>query len=148
MPTTSTGKARTERADAASLWAAGLKWLTRPIHHRAVHDFRIAAERRDGARLEALLDPGVAVVVDSGDTEHQTIRVVHGTFDAIPLLVHGMGAQPGLEIAEGAINGQAGLTLSRGGEVTAAINLDFTGRRISMVWIQLQPELVRRWNTV
>jgi hypothetical protein len=59
-----------------------------------------------------------------------------------------MGAQPGLAVTERAINGQAGLTLSRGGEVTAAINVDFSGRLISMVWIQLQPELVRRWNTV
>jgi hypothetical protein len=148
MPLTSNESIRTGRADAASPWAAAWKWLTRPTHFRAVRDFRIAAERRDAARLVTLLHPDVAVLVDSGDTEHQTIRVVHGTYDAIPLLLHGLGSQPGLQIAERSINGQAGLTLSRDGGVTAAINVDFTGRLISMVWIQLQPELQRNWNTV
>lgn len=86
------------------------------------------------------------MVVGSGETEPQTIRVVGGTYDAVALLMHGLGAQPGLEITERSINGQAGLTVSRGGEVTAAINVDFTGRLISMVWIQLQPEMLRNWN--
>lgn len=98
--------------------------------------------------MEALLDPKVAVVVDSGESEHQTIRAVRGTYDAIALLLHGMGAPTGRSLIERSINGQAGLTLSRGGEVTAAINADFTGRFISMVWIQLQPEMLRNWNKV
>ena len=43
--------------------------LHRPLHHKAVHVFRRAAERGDGERLAELLDPGVAVVVDlDGDT--------------------------------------------------------------------------------
>ncbi|HEU4797664.1 MAG TPA: hypothetical protein VFT63_01980, partial [bacterium] len=120
----------------------------RPTHYRAVRDFRIAAESGDAERLASLLDPGVAVVVDSGETQPPTIRAVGGICDAIALLLHGMAAQPGLALAERSINGQAGLTLSRGDEVTAAMNVDFTGRLISMVWIRLRPEMVRHWNKV
>lgn len=148
MPTTSNEKTRIDGADAASPWAAVWKWLARPTHYRAVRNFRIATERRDAAQLVSLLDPGVSVVVDSGETDPQTIRVVSGAYDAIPLLIHGLGAQPGLKVAERSINGQAGLTLSRGGEITAAMTVDFTGRLISLVWIQLQPEMMRHWNKV
>ena len=47
-----------------------------------------------------------------------------------------------------AVNAQAGLMLSRGGETIAAMTLDFTRGLISTVWIRLRPEVLRHWNTV
>ena len=123
-------------------------WLVRPPHHRRVHEFRMAAERGDAERLETLLDPGVAVVVDDGDRHHPAIRVVRGVRDAITLLVHGMAAKPGLVIDELAVNAQAGLMLSRGDETIAAMTIDFTGGLISMVWIRLRPVRLRHGNEV
>ncbi|MGR0320358.1 hypothetical protein [Agromyces sp. ZXT2-3] len=125
-----------------------LDWLHRPLHHRAVHVFRRAAECGDGERLAALLDPGVAVVVDAGDRDQPRVRVVHGVYEAIALLMHGMAAKPGLIIDERAVNAQAGLTLSRDGETIAAMTLDFTRGLISVVWIRLRPEKLRHWREV
>jgi len=113
--------------------------LFRPLRHRAVHELRVAAEHGDSGQLVSLLDPGVAVVVESGDVEHPLIRMVNGTYDAIPVLVHGLSARPGQVVHERSVNGYAGLTLSRDNEQTAAVTIDFAGRLISSVWIRLRP---------
>jgi RNA polymerase sigma-70 factor (ECF subfamily) len=126
--------------------AAVWNWLARPNRYRGVHNFRVAAESADTARLASLLDPGVAVVVDAGDAEHPRVRVVGGINDATALLVHGMAARPGLIIDERSINGQAGLMLNGEDDSRAAINIDFAGRLISVVWILLHPEKLRHWN--
>jgi hypothetical protein len=123
--------------------------LPSSAHHQAVRDFRLAAERRDMQRLASLLDPDVAVVVDSGGTKNPTtVRMVRGTYDAIALLVLGLGQQPGVSVSERSVSGQAGLMVSRHGEVTAAITIDFRGPLLSVVWIRLQPEVLRHWNSV
>lgn len=120
----------------------------RPLHHRAVHEFRAAAERGDAERLASLLDPAVAVVVERGDRDHPVIRVVRGAYEAVALLMHGMAAKPDLVIEERAVNAQAGLMLNRGDETIAAMTVDFTGRLISVVWIRLRPDKLRHWNAV
>ena len=125
-----------------------IDWLHRPLHHRAVHAFRRAAESGDTERLAALLDPSVAVVVNAGDRDQPMVRVVRGTYEAIALLMHGMAAKPGLVIDERSVNAQAGLMLRRGGETIAAMTVDFTRGLISMVWIRLRPEKLRHWNEV
>jgi RNA polymerase sigma-70 factor (ECF subfamily) len=121
--------------------------VMRPTHFTAVRRLRRAAESGDVERLESILDPDVSVVVDSGDEKNPTIRVVRGTRDAVALLVHGLSSHSGA-VVERSVNGQAGLMLTRGGEPTAAITLDFTRRLVSMVWIRLHPEARRHWNMV
>ncbi len=120
----------------------------RPLHHRAVHEFRDAAENGHAVRLASLLDPDVAVVVDRGDREDPAIRVVRGAYEAIALLIHGMAAKPDVVIEERAVNAQAGLMLNRGNRTIAAMTVDFTGGLISVVWIRLRPEQLRHWNEV
>ncbi|MDQ0894869.1 hypothetical protein [Agromyces ramosus] len=125
-----------------------IDWMPRPPHHRAVHAFRRAAESGDAERLAAMLDPGVAVVVDAGDQSQPKLGVVRGASAAIALLLHGMAAKPELVIDERSVNAQAGLMLSRGGETIAAMTVDFTRGLISMVWIRLCPVKLRHWNEV
>jgi RNA polymerase sigma-70 factor (ECF subfamily) len=120
----------------------------RSSHHRVVHEFRLAGENSDAQRLGSLLDRGVAVVVDSGDAEHPTIRVLRGIPDATLMLIHGMTTTRGVDIEECAVNSQAGLMFRRGGDAIAAMTIDFTGHLISVVWIRLHPENLRRWNHV
>lgn len=120
----------------------------RPLHHRAVHKFRDAAENGHADRLVSLLDPDVAVVVDRGDREDAAIRVVRGAYEATALLIHGMAAKPDVVIEERAVNAQAGLMLNRGNRTIAAMTVDFTGGLISVVWIRLRPQQLRHWNEV
>jgi hypothetical protein len=124
------------------------EWLARPTHYRAVRNLRLALEDGDAARLESLLGPAVAVVVDDGHDEQHSIKVVDGQYDAVALLLLGMRRQPGRRILERSVNGQAGLFLRQGDETTATISIDFTGRLVSVVWIRLRPLMLRHWNTV
>ena len=75
-------------------------WLPRPLHHRAVRDFRSAAVSGDAARLESMLAPDVAVVVDGGDDEQPALLMVTVTFDAVALLLHCLGRMPGVDVVE------------------------------------------------
>jgi len=145
-----TSKIRTSPSKAASpaFWDAALGWLVRPLHHRAVHALRNAIEQSDPERLASFLDPCVSVVVDSGNAEHPTIRVVNGVRDAVALLLYGMASGPGRAIVERSVNGQAGLVLERDERAEAAVAVDYTGRLVSMVWIRLQPRMQRHWNAV
>jgi hypothetical protein len=129
-------------------WGAVRSRLTRPAHHRLVHDLRLAAGSGDRERIASVLRPDVSVVVDRGDGQHQTIRVVKGTYDATALLVHGLGDQAGRTVVEHSINGQAGLVTSTDGVPTAAIAVDFVGSLISVVWVRLHPVILRHGTSV
>ncbi|MCP2032574.1 hypothetical protein L1277_002684 [Okibacterium sp. HSC-33S16] len=129
-------------------WAMAWEWLARPTHYRAVRNLRLALEDGDAARLASLLEPAVAVVVDDGHAEQHSIKVVDGEYDAVALLLLGMGGQPGRCLLERSVNGQAGLFLRQDDETTATITIDFTGRLVSVVWIRLRPLMLRHWNTV
>jgi RNA polymerase sigma-70 factor (ECF subfamily) len=80
------------------------------------------------------------VVVESGDSENPTIRMVSGAYDAVPVLVHGLATHHGQAVYERTVNGYAGLLLSRNDERTAAVTVDFAGRLIRSVWIRLSPQ--------
>ncbi len=129
-------------------WGAVWEWLARPMHYRRVGELGRAAEAGDIERLVPLLDAEAAVVVDSGDVEHPMIRVINGAREAAWFLAYGMAHKRDLTVSLRSVNNQAGLLLTRGAEAVAAVTVDFTGPRISAVWIRLNPELQRHWNQV
>lgn len=118
------------------------------MHFRAVRELWRAAEGGDEERLAELLDPKIAVVVESQDVRASGARVTYGVKDATTLLVHGMGARANLKITPLPVNGQAGLLLTRDGEAAALLTVDFNGPLASVVWIRLHPELLRHGNKV
>ncbi|WP_431219240.1 hypothetical protein [Leifsonia xyli] len=113
-----------------------------------VRDLRAAASDRDLRRLRDLLDPDVAVVVDSGEPDHAKVRVVRGAGDASLLLARGLGALDGREVAERPVNGGPGLIVTDEGRTSAAVAVDLTGRRVSVVWVLLHPPTMRRGYAV
>lgn len=125
-------------------------WLPSALPRRrhTVGELRAAASARDLRRLRTLLDPDISVVVDAGDPDRSTVRVVRGVEDATLLLAHGLGAQSGLQVTERPVNGSPGLLVSRDGRTTASIAVDLTGRLISVVWVRLNPVAQRRGHVV
>jgi hypothetical protein len=132
----------------AAHWRRFWEWLARPTHYRAVTRFRSAIEGGDSTILTRLLHPEVGVVIEAGSPDHPTRRGVVGAYDAIPLLVHSMGRQNGMSIDVRSVNGQAGIILTVRDRTTATMAVDFTGSRITMVWIRLHPYELRHWNRV
>jgi RNA polymerase sigma-70 factor (ECF subfamily) len=148
MTLTSKEATRTASTDAPPRLTAARRWFARPLHHRAVHEFRVAGVGADSARLRSLLAPDVAVVVDGGGSVEPMIKVIRGVDEALMVLVHGLATQPDVVVEESAVNAQAGLMLRRRGEAIAAMTIDFSAHLISVVWIRLYPERLRRWNHV
>jgi|GEM_PF-1057506 len=139
---------RTTAAATASPWQRGWEWLTRPVHYRRVRRLRLAAEARDVAQLQTLLSPDVAVVVESREPGAVAPRVIAGRGAGATALVHGMSARRGRRVVGRSVNGQAGLLVSDAGVPSALMSIDFTGALVSVVWIRVCPEVMRRWNRV
>ncbi|AYF99521.1 hypothetical protein D7I47_08980 [Protaetiibacter intestinalis] len=113
-----------------------------------VRRLRLAAESRDVGRLQELLAPNVAVVIESAEAGAVAPRVVMGRGGAASALVHGLGSHRGRRVVARSVNGQAGLLLSDDGRPSALVCVDFVGRLISVVWVRLHPELLRHGNRV
>lgn len=129
----------------SSRWQ-GIRWLFRP-HGQAVHRLRMTLERRDAAQLAQLLDPDVAVVLHVGEAESRVIKWVSGIRDAVALVTSEV-AKPGVTITERSVNGQAGLLLSGARHESALVAVDYTFGLISMIWIRLNPVVLRHGNAV
>jgi hypothetical protein len=113
-----------------------------------VRELREAAESGDLGRLSALLDVNVGLVVDSGDPVGDGVRVIRGRCDVVPALLHAMGRAAGRSISECSVNGQAGLVMTENRRATAMLTIDFTGRVVSLVWVRLRPDVLKRGNRV
>lgn len=133
----------------AERWGWALwEWLASPLHYRAVHQLRVAAENGDRERLRSLLAPTVSLVVVSLRGDSSGIRVVQGIEDATAALEHGFASSEGTFVDERSVNSQAGLVITRAGVTVASIAVDFTGRVITTIWVRLDPVGRRHWNTV
>jgi RNA polymerase sigma-70 factor (ECF subfamily) len=130
------------------IWVAVWQWVMSPMHFRLVRRLRIAAETGDTEELRRLLAPDVSIVVEAAEGAPGGARVVVGTIDSMLLLIHGMRARRGLEVTARSVNGQAGLLVSRDGKPSALVAVDVVGRFVSVVWVRLDPELLRHGNRV
>jgi len=138
LATTAGIRERTERA--TLLWETVWEWVARPSHYAAVRRLRTLAQAQDHAALTATLHPDVAVAVTSMHDGHENTVVARGPRDAAPVLLHGFRGGHGVEVAERSVNGQAGLVMTSGGELTALITVDFTGSLVSLVWVRMRPD--------
>ena len=125
---------------ATSLLDALWEWLAGPTHYLAVRRLRTIAQKQDLPTLVATLHPDVAVAVTSTRSGQERTVVARGARDAAPVLLHGFKGGPGVGITERSVDGQAGLVMTSGDEVTAMITVDFTARLVSLVWVRLHPD--------
>ena len=134
------------RTGLAGSLAAVRDWLGAG-HRETVHRLGRAAARGDLAGMRALMSEDVAVVVDAGDDQAPTIRVVRGPDDASLLLAYGFAPED-VSVRERPVNGRPGLMLTRTGSPLAAIAVDLSGALVSMVWVRLNPASLKHWQTV
>jgi hypothetical protein len=120
-------------------WVGVVQRLVGPAHFGRVLQLQGALSVGDKARLAMLLQPDVSVVVDSGDPDVPTIRVIRGISDAVTFLLHAMNVPPGLELHTRSVNGQAGLVVEHDDKAVAVIAVDFDGQGASVFWVRLQP---------
>jgi len=129
------------------LWEAVWEWLARPSHYGAVRRLRTLAQAQDMPALVAALHPDVTVAVTTTAGGRENTVVARGVRDAAPVLLHGFRGGHGVEVAERSVNGQAGLAMTSGDELTALITVDFTGSLVSLVWVRMRPDHAHRGHS-
>ena len=117
-------------------------------HERLVNAFGAACESGDLGALINILDPEVVTVSDGGGKVSAARRPVVGVDNVARLLLGLLAkAAPGVTIEPREVNGQAGFAVVEGGRVTGVVALGTSGERIRNIWIMLNPDKLRAWNT-
>ena len=119
--------------------------LTTAQHRSAVHELRIAAEEGDPALVAAVLDRRVVMLIDGGGIVPADPRPFRGPADVARKICDVLENDPAV-ITEREVNGQRGLALLRRGRVTAVVGISVRKRRVTELWVVLNPNKLRRWN--
>lgn len=116
-------------------------------HAAAVHGFKNALERGDIGALIGLLDPDVHVVNDGGGRVRAALREVVGAAKVVRYLIGLRQRQPDAHIAPAEVSGQPGLVVQLHGATWAVISIDVHDGLITRVWMVLNPDKLRFWQT-
>ena len=114
-------------------------------HRSAVHELRIAAEEGDPISLAAVLDRRVMMLIDGGGVVPADPRPFRGPTDVAHKICEVLENDPAV-ITEREVNGQRGLVLLRRGRVTAVVGISVRKRKVTELWVVLNPNKLRRWN--
>lgn len=116
-------------------------------HDRIVLDLLRACESGEEDAVAELLHPDVTVLTDGGGKVRVPVEPVHGSRRAARLLVKLLATAPDMVASPQSVNGHAGLVFHHDGKVIGVLSLDARGDSVHDIWIVLNPEKLRRWNT-
>lgn len=123
-----------------------MKWGDTSAQHRsAVHELRIAAEEGDPAKMAAVLDRRVVMLIDGGGVVPADPRPFRGPTDVARKICEVLENDPAV-ITEREVNGQRGLALLRRGRVTAVVGIKVRKQRVTDLWVVINPDKLRDWN--
>jgi len=114
-------------------------------HRAAVHELRLASESGERARLEAVLDRRVVMLIDGGGIVPADPRPFRGPADVAMKICEVLDSDPAT-ITEREVNGQRGLVLLRRGRVTSVVSVKVRRRLVTDLWVVLNPEKLRHWR--
>jgi hypothetical protein len=106
---------------------------------------RLAAACHPGesTAIEDVLDPGAVAVCDSGGRVPAPAEPVYGAA-AIARLLRTLRLGTALSVES--VNGRAGLVLRRNRRAVAVIAVSCDERRVTVLWIVLNPAQLRGWH--
>lgn len=116
-------------------------------HDRIVLALLRACESGDEDAVAVLLHPDVTVLTDGGGKVRAPVEPVHGSRRAARFLVKLLATAPDMVATPQAVNGHAGLVFRHDDRVIGVLSLDARGDSVHDIWIVLNPEKLRRWNT-
>lgn len=125
-----------------------MKWGDASAQHRSVvRELRIAAEEGDPAKVAAVLDPRVVMLIDGGGVVPADPRPFVGPTDVARKICEVLENDPAV-ITEREVNGQRGLALLRRGRVTSVVGIEVRKRMVTDLWVVINPDKLRDWNIV
>jgi len=115
-------------------------------HDDVVRRFAEACRLGDIAALRAALHADAIVVCDGGGLVPAALGPVGGAEDVARLVAVVLCGQPEAELTIEAVNGRTGLALRRAGRVVAVAGVGTAGRKVTAVWIVLNPAKLGSWH--
>jgi RNA polymerase sigma-70 factor (ECF subfamily) len=116
-------------------------------HRSVILALLAGCEVQDETAVRALLHHRITVLVDSGGNVAAERTPVRGAERAASLLVRLLGEAPAVAVSEQSVNGYAGLVFRHDGRVVGVLSADIEAETIIDIWIVVNPEKLRHWNT-
>ena len=115
-------------------------------HERVTARFADACGRGDPAVLRTSLAANAVVVSDGGGKVRAAIRPTRGAVAVARFITALLAGLPHTAVTVEPVNGRAGLVVRRVGQAVAVASLSVVGTEVTVVWIVLNPDKLRRWH--
>lgn len=145
------GRSEPERAEPVEHARRAIRaYRSRPVaaheHDAVVHAVAAACLSGDAPRLSSLMCPDATAFFDGGGKLRALVRPVHGAEPVARSLLTLLAHRRRVSLSAHSVNGRTGLVARYEGRVAAVISLDVADRRVTQVWIVLNPDKLRPWN--
>ena len=119
----------------------------RPRAGRLIGRFIEACGTGDAASIAVLLHRDIELTVDSGENGDGPHRA-DGPEEVARAIVSLLRRYPGCRLHGGHVNGRPGILVLAGDRVVGVISAVRAGRRMRQLWIVVNPDKLRSWNTI
>ncbi|MEU1232281.1 RNA polymerase subunit sigma [Streptomyces sp. NPDC005828] len=141
-----------DRADPAVVARDGLRaWSDRPASARRQEEtaraVRQACADGDPVGLRAVLADDVIAFFDGGGKVRALTTPVTGDEHVARNLLTLLSVQPRTTVDTWPVNGRTGLVVRCHERVAAVITLDLVHSRVGRIWVVLNPDKLRAWNS-
>ena len=106
-----------------------------------------ACESGDEGTVAQLLDPDITVLTDGGGRVRAPLGPVRGQRRAARLLMQLLASAPRVDAAAQSVNGRDGLVFRLDDRVVGVLGLSAHRDRVLDIWIVLNPDKLRGWNS-
>ncbi|MZD07677.1 sigma-70 family RNA polymerase sigma factor [Streptomyces sp. SID5785] len=116
-----------------------------PGHLAVIKEFKKACETGELDELIGLLDPRVTTRADGGGHVRAALHPLHGAEKTARYLVGSLRKRSELTVELGTAARRPALVCRAEGRVVAVVSLHVVGRRITDVWVVMNPEKLTNW---
>lgn len=115
-------------------------------HAEIVRAFKDAWATGDLTRLLHLLDPRATAITDGGGKVRAATEPLIGAGTVADFLFTVLERQPGLQISEADVNGEAGLIVRIAGDTLAVMSIASEAGRVHHIWVMRNPDKLTEWR--
>ncbi|XMA35874.1 RNA polymerase subunit sigma [Streptomyces albogriseolus] len=116
-------------------------------HDVMAHAVRRACAEEDEALLASLLAPDATAVFDGGGKVRALVGPVHGDAQVARTVLRLLARHPRTTLDTHSVNGRTGLVVRYEQQVAAVISLDVADHHVVQVWVVLNPDKLRSFNS-
>jgi RNA polymerase sigma-70 factor (ECF subfamily) len=114
--------------------------------HAAVRALITAWDERSIPLIRLALRSDATLLIDGGGSIPAPVQPIRGAAAVASELMAMLSAIPDVELSERDVNALPSIVMGAGGRVVGVISLMISRRRISAIWVVLNPDKLTHWN--